>query len=98
MDINILKTFLEVCRTCHFGKAATRYKFLQHAEVMLNEWNQTKIEINTGEKRRLCITAGATPGFRDICLAEWIETSLRNCRILLLQLCLPLYIILNHCL
>ncbi len=126
MDDELLKTFLEINRTRHFGQAAENLfitqsavsarirqleqemgiklftrdrnnirptlageKLVEHAEEMLNAWNQVKIEIAATEDDKIPIAIGGVSSLWDIYLNQWLikfteknKDTVLNCQVL----------------
>jgi LysR family transcriptional regulator, flagellar master operon regulator len=109
MDNELLKTFLEVHKTRHFGQAAENLfitqsavsarirqleqelgvklftrernninptsaglKLIKHAEDILSDWNQLKIDIAVDGVNKVPLTIGAVSSLWDIYLNQWL--------------------------
>ncbi len=126
MDDELLKTFLEIHKTRHFGRAAENLfitqsavsarirqleqemgvklftrdrnnirptlageKLVEHAEEILNEWNQIKIDIAVAGDGKVPIAIGGVSSLWDIYLNQWLikftekyKDTVLNCQVL----------------
>ncbi len=126
MDDELLKTFLEIHKTRHFGQAAENLfitqsavsarirqleqeigaklfkrdrnnirptlagaKLVEHAEEMLCNWNQIKIDIAAAEEDKIPLTIGGVSSLWDIYLNQWLikfteknKDTILNCQVL----------------
>jgi LysR family transcriptional regulator, flagellar master operon regulator len=126
MDDELLKTFLEIHKTRHFGRAAENLfitqsavsarirqleqemgvqlftrdrnnirptlageKLVEHAEKILNDWNQVKIDIVVTGEDKIPLTIGGVSSLWDIYLNQWLikftennKNTVLNCQVL----------------
>ena len=126
MDDELLKTFLEIHKTRHFGQAAENLfitqsavsarirqleqemgvklftrdrnnirptlageKLVEHAEEILSEWNQIKIDVAVAGEGKVPLAIGGVSSLWDIYLNQWLikftekyKDTVLNCQVL----------------